>query len=74
MGFGDNMGGGGGDTGGGALTMRFSMSRTSWLTWFRIWRQHSAACSTLARSPAASAGDKQINGWMDRWTKRKGGC
>lgn len=44
----------------GGPTMRFSMSRTSWLTWLRIWRQHSAACSTLARSAAASGRDLGI--------------
>lgn len=44
------------------------MSRTSWLTWLRIWRQHSAACSTLARSSASSVGrDRWMDG-MDRQT------
>lgn len=38
------------------LTSRSSMSRTAWLTWCRISRQHSAACSTFSRSAGSSAG------------------
>lgn len=39
------------------LTSRSSMSRTAWLTWCRISRQHSAASSTFSRSAGSSVGE-----------------
>lgn len=38
------------------LTCLFSASFTSWLTWLRIWRQHSQARFTLLFSSASSLG------------------
>lgn len=59
------------------LTSRSSMSRTAWLTWCRISRQHSSARSTFSRSAGSSAGKARgvnphrVTSWLSGHGQRK---